>query len=164
MGRSKKIIDSELAAMAARELSSLTDKELHLRLLAVVKAYELPIGKVAGFFGVARDTVSRWILRFRDYGTEGLRDKPKGHNPSKLNPEQLDRISKWMENGRDEDGCFVHWTIGRLQLEIEKRFDVKIGETPLRGHVKRLGFKLKVPRPAHAKAIPEEQVEFKKNE
>jgi len=163
MGRPKKIIDSELATIAALELAGLTDKELYLRLLAVVKAYEFPIGEVADFLGVARDSVCRWIRRFRALGTEGLRDRPKGHNPSKLDQEQLARIAMWMENGMDDEGCFVHWTISRLQLEVEKRLDVKIGATPLRGHVKRLGFKLKVPRPAHAKAKPEEQAGFKKN-
>ena len=162
MGRPKTIIDAELAARAARELAGLSDKELHLRLLAVVKAHEFPIGQVADFYGVARDTVCRWIRRFRAFGLEGLRDRPKGHNPAKLNQEQLARIATWLDNGQDEDGHFVHWTLARLRLEVAQRLEVKLGATPLRGHVKRLGFKLKVPRPSHAKANPEAQFEFKK--
>jgi transposase len=163
MGRVKTIIDEALAAKARYEWERLKDQRLATRLLAVVKAYEWPIGEVAEFLGVARDSVSRWIKRFRAEGLEGLYDKAKGHNPAKLSEDQLKQIAAWLEAGKDSEGRFVHWTIPRLRQELEHRFRVRIGQTPLRGHVKRLGFKLKVPRPAHAKADAALQAEFKKN-
>lgn len=162
MGRSKTLATPEVGERASAELARAADAALHVRLLAVAKACTLPLREVAVFLGVAPDTVRRWVKRFAEEGRAGLRDKPRGHNPSKLSPRQLDRVAAWLETGRDEDGAFVHWTIPLLREEIARRFGVRLGLTPLRGHVRRLGFKLKVPRPAHAQADPAAREAFKK--
>lgn len=60
-------------------------------------------------------------------------------------------------------GEHIHWTLHKLKREIEKKFAVTIGTTPLWNHVRRMGLVLKKPRPLHDKAKKEDQEAFKKN-
>ena len=163
MSRPKEIIDTSLAKAAFDELQSLKHHRIHLRLLAIHKCGERPIKEVAEFLGVGRDTVSRWIRRFRRDGVKGLYDKPKGHNPSKLSEEQKRTVERWLRESENARGQKVHWTLEKLRAEIEKEFDVQISLMPLWRLVKNQGFRQKVPRPTHAKADEKARREFKKN-
>lgn len=163
MVRPKKIIDEEIVAQAKRELTNLPDHQIHLRLLAIIKAGERSIGEVADFLLVSRNTVSNWIRRFRHSGLQGLYDRPKGHNPSKLKEEHKQVISQWLDADKNSRGMPVHWTIEKLQGEIQREWGIIISYTPLRIQLKKLGFKIKIPRPVHAKADPVQQADFKKN-
>jgi len=164
MGRGKRIIDERLAAQACAQLEGLKNPQLSVRLLAVARSWEMEIGEVAAFLGVARDTVSRWIKRYRAHGLAGLYDKPKGHYPAKLTEDHLKRIALWLETGKDEAGNFVHWTRPQLRAEIERCFGVSLGVTAVGRYIETLGFRLKVPRPAHTKADPAAQASFKKKQ
>jgi transposase len=163
LSRPKEIIDVSLADAAFDALQSLKDHQIHLRLLAIHKCGEHTITEVAGFFGVSRDTVSRWIRRFRSEGVKGLLDKPKGHNPSKLNEEQRKKIAKWLRESKKAKGEKVHWTLEKLRAEIEKEFGICISLMPLWKLIRSQGFRQKVPRPMHAKADEKARSEFKKN-
>ena len=161
MGRKKKFASPELQVRAQADLKGLKDARLHLKLLAVERACVLPTKDVAKVFDVAPDSVRRWVMGFAARGLEGLRDRPKGHNPSKLKEKHLKEIAGWLREQKDAEGAFVHWTIPLLQAAIERRWGVRISRTPLQGYVKRLKFHLKAPRPAHTKADPAAQAEFK---
>ena len=162
MARPKEIIDQSLVGEARKELERFRDGKIYLRLIVIVRAGEHPIVEVAKFFGLSRDTVSRWIKRFRREGVEGLRDRPKGHNPSKLSDEQKEEIAKWVETGKDAHQKVIHWTLTRLQQEVASVWGVRVSVFPLWDLLHKLGFRQKVPRQVHAKADPKAQETLKK--
>lgn len=164
MARPKEIVNEELIIRAKSQLEKFKHHRIYVKLLAIIKTWELPITEVAKFFRVSRDTVSRWIKNFAKEGIEGLIDSPKGHNPSKLNHEHKQEIAIWLETERNSHGETIHWTLEKLQLEIKKQFGISISIMPLWKHLRKMGFKPKVPRPVHAKADRQAQEVFKKNQ
>jgi len=163
MARPKEIIDQELALEAKRQLEKFKNHRIYLKLLAITKTLDVPIIGVAKFFQVSRETIFRWIKNFREHGIEGLFDRSKGHNPSKLNNEHKQQIAHWLETGTNAQGEASHWTLEKLRLEIKEQFGINITIMPLWNHLRKMGFKQKIPRPVHAKADRQTQELFKKN-
>ena len=163
MGRPKEWMNEALAQEALRQMRVLPDHRLHLRLLAISRCAEHSISEVAGFFRVSRNTLTRWIRKFRSEGVDGLEDKPKGHRPAKLGKAELKVVRRWLQRGDDVQGQPKHWTLEELRRAIRSRFGIEISLMPLWRHVHALGFRQKVPRPHHAQAAPEAQRTFKKN-
>lgn len=163
MARPKRSIDQRLVEEAQMRLKELRHGKVYLRLLVIVNAGEHPIAETARFFGISRNTIFRWIRRFRQDGVEGLYDRSRGHNPSKLTEEHKRRISHWLETATDARGEATHWTLEKLRHHIKRRLGVRISIYALWRHLRQLGFRQKVPRPLHHKAEPEVQEAFKKN-
>lgn len=155
-------VTPELALQANRELENLEEGKVFIRLLAISRAFEMSINDVASFLRIRRETISRWVREYRKNGISGLRDRAKGHYPSKLKDKQKEQISQWLLTQKDSDGNPVHWTIAKLRLEINRVFGISISYTPLRLHLHKMGFVPKVPRPRHIKADQKLQVSFKK--
>ena len=163
MGRPKELIDAKLIAAARAELRQYAGQRVYLRLLAVVKAGDYSLVEVASFCEVSRETIWRWIKKFQQGGVEALFDRPKGHNPSKLQERHRRQIARWLERGRNRRGQPTHWTLLKLQQEIAGQFGVEISLMPLWRQLRQMGFRQKVPRPLHSGADPVRQDAFKKN-
>ena len=163
MPRPKEIIDDELVAEARKMMHQIPDYRVAIKLQALVSSRIYPIKQVAEIFGIGRQSLRNWILAFRKQGIIGLIDKPRGHRPSKLSPDQWSEVGQWLEQARSPDGKPCHWTLAALQQSIAVRWGVHLGITPVWRQVHMMGFKLKVPRPFHAKADKEQQADFKKN-
>ena len=164
MARPKEVVDENLVWRARGVLEQISDHQLCVRLQAIISSGDHPMRLVADIMGVNPTTAWRWIKRFKAGGVEDLRDRPKGHNPSKLNSEHHQIIYEWLEKSENTKGERVHWTIPLLQDEIQRIFGIGMGKTPLWLMVRKLGFRQKVPRPRHAKADTDKQEAFKKNE
>jgi len=163
MARPQELVDEALAKKATEEIGKLKDHKVCLRLQAIASCANQPVNTVASVMGVSRHSVWRWIKRFRAAGVEGLYDRPKGHNPAKINEKERKQIARWLKEGKNSRGEPVHWTLAVLRDEVEREFGVRVGITPLWLLVRKLGFRQKVPRPVHAKADPKAQKAFKKN-
>jgi len=163
MARPKKTIDVALVEAAGRELAGIKDYKLSIRLQAIISMSNQPTATVSQVLGVSRQTLWKWVEKFRKQGLDGLRDRPKGHNPSILAEEQKQQVAQWLVEGKNQQGQSVHWTIALLRREVDEVFGKKIGKTPMWILVRKMGFRQKTPRPAHAKADPLEQERFKKN-
>ena len=163
MARPKEIVDENLIQRAKAALSKNSDHQLGVRLQAIVSCGEHPMSLVSFVLGVHPTTVWRWSKRLKSTGVDGLRDRPKGHNPSKLCMEHKHIIYEWLKKSENSAGERVHWTIPLLQKEIQKVFGIVMSKTPVWLIVRKLGFRQKVPRPHHAKAELEAQKAFKKN-
>lgn len=163
MARPKEIIDEELVLQAKRELEKLSDYKVCIRLKAIISCKDYPINHVSKIMGFHRSSLWKWIKLFQEGGVLALYDKPKGHNPAKLGEQHKSKITIWLEERRDHKGSPVHWTLERLQTEIEVVFGIKTSRTALWNVIRALGFRQKVPRPYHAKADKSEQERFKKN-
>lgn len=153
----------DLAKKALEEIEELPGHKICLRLQAIASCASHPINTVSSVFGASRQTIWRWIRRFRDEGVAGLRDKPGAGRKSKLSTAQKQAVAEWLRQASDGDGKPVHWTVKRLSMEIERLFGVKLGKTPTWLLIRRLGFRQKVPRPTHAKSSLESREGFKKN-
>jgi transposase len=163
MARPKEVFDEDIAIRAKTAMEKLKDHKLCFRLQAIASCANQPVNTVAVVMGVSRHTIWRWAERFRNQGIEGLCDKPKGHNPAKLDKQKRRQISRWLNTGTNNEGKRVHWTIALLAHEVERVFKIKVSATSLRVMVHDMGFRQKIPRPSHAKADVEEQERFKKN-
>jgi len=163
MPRNKVIINAEVARRAEESLKSIRDRKLVIKLQSIVSSATYPIQDVARILGVGRQSVRNWILSFRAQGIAGLIDKPRGHRQSKLSNAQWAEVADWLERVVSPQGDPCHWTLEKLRETIEAQFAVRLGLTPLWRQVRKMGFRLKIPRPVHAKADPQKQVDFKKN-
>ena len=163
MARPKEAFDEALAIQAKAAMEKLKDSKLCFRLQAIASCSNQSVNTVAAVMGVSRHTIWRLAERFRNQGLEGLRDKPKGHNPAKLDEKKRQQIARWLNTGTNHAGKNVHWTLELLSCEVERVFNIKISIASLWTMLHTMGFRQKVPRPAHAKADVEEQKHFKKN-
>lgn len=162
MARPKELVDEALVTQARKELNALGDHQLCIRLQAIISCADHAMSTVASVMGISPSTLRRWARSFRQAGLAGLRDKPKGHRPAKLDSEQRAQVKQWVERSADAREQPVHWTLEKLAAEIERVFGVHLTLTPLWRWVRTWGFRQKVPRPHHAQADPEAQATFKK--
>lgn len=162
MARPKEVFDEKLAQAATVELHRIRDHEVCFRLNAIVSCTRHSVTLVASVLDIHVTTLWRWARRFQENGVSGLHDRPKGHNPSKLDLVQQQRIAAWLEAGKNEEGGFAFWTIPLLQQEVHRIFGIRMGKTPLRLMIRKMGFRPKVPRPIHAKTDLAVREAFKK--
>lgn len=163
MSRPKEVIDANLASQAEAAIKSCREHKVGLRLQAIASCAKHPVNLVGEVNGVSRQTVWRWIKRFKSGGVSGLHDKAKGHRPAKLKEEHQKIIRGWLEGSCNGSGEPVHWTLVKMAAEIKKEFGIRIGLTALSRLFHKMGFRQKVPRPSHAKADRKSQEAFKKN-
>jgi transposase len=163
MGRKKSLINSEIVELIDSDLADIKDSSTVIKLKALKAAYLHNEAEVASIFNVSRSTIERWLSNYKKYGIEGLRQKSRGHNPSKLSSEEKELIKQWIVNQTDSNGHPVHWTLKRLIQEILLVFNIKITKTPLWLMLHSMNLTVKTPRPRHYKTDQTKQSEFKKN-
>lgn len=163
MAITRRAINEETANLAREALVGIRESPLAIKLQTIISCVKHPVDTVSSVIGKDRVTVWRWIRAFKEYGVDGLTDKPKGHNPSKLNEEQRKQIAIWLNTGNNPKGEPTHWTLKKLSLTIEEEYGIKITKTPLWITIQSMGFRQKVPRQTHASADKEKQNAFKKN-
>jgi hypothetical protein len=71
-------------ASAEEALEKIKDSKLSVQLKAIIAAAEHPVENVATISKVSVRSIFRWIVKFKEEGVEGLRDRPKRHMNSKL--------------------------------------------------------------------------------
>jgi transposase len=162
MARPKSNVDTKTVARAEEALEKIKESKLSVQLKAIIAAAEQPVESVATILKVSVRSIFRWIVKFKEQGVEGLRDRPKGHMRSKLTEDHKVQLEQWIVRGKNVRGQAVHWTLKKLRRELGNNFGVHIGTTPLWKHLKKMGLVLKKPRPIHAKADRNAQEAFKK--
>ena len=163
MARTSRAINEETADMAREALIGIKESQLAIKLQTIISCAKHPVETVSSVIGKDRVTVWRWIRAFKENGVDGLMDKPKGHNPSKLNEDQRKQITVWLDTGNNSKGEPTHWTLKKLSMAIEEEYGIKITTTPLWITIQSMGFRQKVPRQTHSSADKEKQNAFKKN-
>lgn len=158
-----------LVGMSARKLRKREKKEkdpkAQKRLLACIMIKE---GKtmryVANALNTPYDTLRKRIANIRKYGLGRIYDiKNKGAEP-KLNEEQTEKLIKIIDEGPENHGYETGlWTVKRIAHHIEKIFKVTYTVRGLWSLLRRLGYRLIVPRPKLVKgAAPEEIAKYKR--
>lgn len=121
--------------------------------------------KIAQHVRFSRDTVVRFIKRYKREGIAGLRDKPRPGRPRRVTDEYLTQLSKAIEQEpRDLGLPFSNWTTAKLATYLAERTGIVIGARQVEKYVKAKGYRLRRPvRTVKHKQDPE-LVEEKKTD
>lgn len=60
--------------------------------IILLRAADMPIQTIARTIGVRRETVRKWITRFREDGINGLSDRPRSGRPPVFSPCSRDGV------------------------------------------------------------------------
>ena len=111
---------------------------------------------------MARQTLRDWV--HREFGPDGLSNRPKSGRKVFLDEDQLKVISDWLEKGPDpETNGLVRWRVQDVKNKIETDFGVKYSMEGARRLIRRLDFRHVSARPLHPKAKPGDQEKFREN-
>ena len=137
------------------------DHRLHAVLLV---AQGVTCTEAAALLGDAPRTVQYWIHRFEAEGFAGLADADRSGRPKKLSEQQLDEIGKVLRESPRKTGLTTNiWDGKTLSIFIRQQYAVDLGVRQCQRLFRRLGFRLRKPRPIIAKADIEKQKQHKKN-
>lgn len=143
-----------------RSPDSRYDHRLHGVLLV---AHGLTCPDVGRLLGDAPRTVEYWVQRFERDGLAGLSDGERSGRPSRLSAAQLQRVETALRRSPADYGLSTHlWDGKTLSAFLEEKVGVTIGTRQCQRLFRRLGFRLRKPRPQLAHADPELQSMHKK--
>ena len=137
------------------------DHRLHAILMV---AQCMSCRSVAQFLGDSPLTVAYWVKRFEVEGLSGLADADRSGRPNRLDEQQIQLIEVALRSHPSQYGLAGNLLDGKLLSHfIGQQFGVELGVRQCQRLFRRLGFRLRKPRPLIAKADPEMQEAFKKN-
>lgn len=158
MARPRKPLDTHGQGTEVLRLLKKTSPGWERERLLVIKLGlegELSIREIAGQFDRSHQTIQTWFNLFRKGGLDLLLTKGKGNGPAPaLNAEQMALFKAELDKGR--------WrTAKEAYVWLRDTFDVTFRPHGIYRYLKKLGARLKVPRPCHRKMDPEAAAAFK---
>jgi transposase len=143
-----------------RTADSRYDHRLH-GVLLVAQGMTCP--EVGRLLGDAPRTVEYWVKRFEDSGLGGLSEGERPGRPSRLSSQQLRKVGAALRRSPAEFGLSTHiWDGKTLSAFVDGSMGVQLGPRQCQRLFRRLGFRLRKPRPQVAHADPELQQTHKK--
>jgi len=161
-----KITDAETVILILqdeirRSYEARYDHRLHAILMV---AQGISCRSVAQLLGDSSRTVAYWVKRFEAEGLSGLADAERSGRPSRLDEQQIQVIELALRSHPSQYGLAGNLWDGKLLSHfIGLQFGVDLGVRQCQRLFRRLGFRLRKPRPLIAKADAERQEAFKKN-
>jgi transposase len=161
-----KITDAETVILILqdeirRSYEARYDHRLHAILMV---AQGISCRNVAQLLGDSPRTVAYWVKRFEAEGLSGLADADRSGRPRRLDEQQIQLIELALRSHPSQYGLAGNLWDGKLLSHfIAQQFSVDLGVRQCQRLFRRLGFRLRKPRPLIAKADPERQEAFKKN-
>ena len=157
MTRKTKAIDDALLSLCQAALKKEGIRgENGRRLQAIISARAHGIKAVAEIYNISRETLMRWIRKFKEGGCASFSVSKGRGRSSKLSETQKIEITRYIE----ESGAVL--SAQRLQSHIEERYGISISKSTAHRLLRGLGFSYITPRPSHYKKEPQKQAEFKK--
>ena len=118
--------------------------------------------EIMTIMGSGRRTIQQWVHKYNKDGIDGLREKPRPGQPTKLPRKAESRFCKRIEAGpTKKDGVSV-LNGPAIRRILEREFGVLYSRQGLYDLLHRLGYSCLCPRPQHEKADPQVQEQFKK--
>jgi transposase len=143
-----------------RSPDSRYDHRLHGVLLV---AHGMTCPEVGRMLGDSARTVEYWVSRFEREGLAGLSDGERSGRPSRLSAAQMRRIESALRRSPADFGLSTHiWDGKTLSAFLTQSMGVTIGTRQCQRMFRRLGFRLRKPRPQLAHADPDLQLAHKK--
>jgi len=143
-----------------RNEESRYDHRLHGLLLV---AHGMTCPEVAALMGDAPRTVEYWVRGFEEKGLAALREGERSGRPGRLSDKHLRGINAALRGMPREFGLGGNvWDGKTLAAWIKRQYEIVLGVRQCQRLFRRLGFRLRKPRPAIAQADPERQKAVKK--
>ena len=102
--------------------------------------------EAAAAVGVARQTAYTWKAVLEEGGIDALRNMPTRGRPARLDDAQLQSLASVLLQSPTEHGFGSElWTLKRIGLLIEQRYDVQFGQTQVWRILGALGFSAQKP-------------------
>jgi len=144
-----------------RNEDSRYDHRLH-GILLVTSGMSCP--QAADILGQAPRTIEYWVRRFNAHGFDGLKTKSKPGRPPTLDETTLTKVGNDLRQPPRSLGYSQNlWDGKLLSHHLATAYGVQLGVRQCQRLFKRLGFRLRKPRPVISRADPEAQKAFKKN-
>jgi transposase len=140
-----------------RSHESRYDHRLHA-LLLIARGMSCP--NVAHHFGESRTAVWGWVRKFEQYGFAGLAEGERTGRPQRLSAKHLQDINKALRKDPPQGGL---WDGKTLSMYLQQKHGIALGVRQCQRLFRKLGFRLRKPRPMLAHSNPELQEDFKKN-
>lgn len=110
---------------------------------------------VARLFGDAATTVQRWVGRFENGGLESLREGDRPGRPRTLNVRQWRKLEADLrKTPRDVGLDATLWDGPLLAEHLRRSYRVELGVRQCQRLFRRMGFRLRKPRPQVAQSDP----------
>jgi transposase len=149
----------ELQTMYRTEKNARLARRIHAVYLA---AKGLSCPQIMTITGAARRTIQQWVRKYNKQGINGLKDKPRPGQPTKLPRKSELRFCERIEAApTKKDGVSV-LNGPAIRRILEREFGVLYSMQGLYDLLHRLGYSCLCPRPQHEKADPQLQEQFKK--
>ncbi len=149
----------ELQALYRKEKDARLARRMHGVYLA---ASGLSCTQIMTITGAARRTIQQWVHKYNKHRIDGLKDKPRPGQPTKLPRRDEPRFCKRIEAGpTKKDGVSV-LNGPAIRRILEREFGVLYSQQGLYDLLHRLGYSCFCPRSQHEKADPQLQQQFKK--
>jgi transposase len=143
-----------------RSEESRYDHRLH-GVLLVAQGMSCP--EVGRLLGDSARSVQYWVHRFEAAGFAGLAEGERSGRPSRLTEAQVAEIAAVLRESPSRVGLSVNlWDGKTLAQFIEQRWRIELGVRQCQRLFRRLGFRLRKPRPLIARADPARQSAHKK--
>jgi transposase len=119
--------------------------------------------EVARILGDSPRTVAYWVRRFEERGLAGLMDIDRPGRPRRLTEKQMDEIASALRKAPADFGLVGGLWDGKTLSEfIRRRWGVALGVRQCQYLFRRLGFRLRKPRPLIAHSDEERRKGYKK--
>ncbi len=111
--------------------------------------------QVAELFGENGTTVQRWVRRFEEGGLESLREGERSGRPRVLDAAQWRKLESDLRKSQQDFGLAATlWDGPVLSEHLRRRYGVDLGVRQCQRLFRRMGFRLRKPRPQVAQADP----------
>jgi transposase len=119
--------------------------EIRVRAVEAVRR-GLPVGEVADAYGIDRTTLYRWVTRFNDKGSNGLRRKAGSGRPRLLEDLDANRLVEIVLEPATTFGFETDlWTIGRLHRVVQEEFTTTISHDTIWRRLREAGLTYQKP-------------------
>lgn len=117
--------------------------------------------QVAKHLGRRPQPVCEWIHRFNQNGPDGLIPNFQSPSVPRLTPEEVEKLRQALEKPPRQSGLKVgRWSSKRVASYLKKTFGKTAHPDTARRYIRRLGFRLKLPRKKFVKAKEKLQKAF----
>lgn len=156
MAKKSKLLDSEVAAIAERELKSIGKKALLAKKLeAIIAANKFGITLVSKVYDISRTTLTAWIKHLKTGKLEKLEAPAERKRKNKLNSDQKNQVKEWVAKD-------PQLTLNAIKLKLEASYKLIVSKSTIQRELKKMNFSYITARPKHSKQDEDKVEEFKK--
>ena len=148
-----------------REAKVETDTRIARRILAIANALSgMSREAAARSAGMDRQTLRDWVVRYNEYGLDGLADRARDGRPPKLEAHEKAELVAIVLAGPDPEKSGISaFTRDDLARILEERFGKRLAATSIGRILRELGLSRQKARPSHPQKDEAAQAAFKKS-